>query len=127
MVDLNHDIKELLEDLAPLRLQFPDIKSTFPRFSLFGVNNSSNLILDGIERLSYIVLQIDAWDTAANGNTRQDCEQLAIQASDRMIAQGWKRDKATPFKDPSGLHRTLMQFSGFVDNVTGAVYQNSRF
>ncbi|SHI25017.1 hypothetical protein SAMN02745823_03892 [Sporobacter termitidis DSM 10068] len=127
MVDLNHDIDELLNDIAPVQLQFPDTSQSFPLITLFGVDNSSNLILDGAERLSSIVLQLDAWDTSKNGNTRQRCNELAADVSARMIGRGWRRDQGREMRDPSGLHRYMMQFSGVVDNVTGAIYQKSRF
>lgn len=127
MIDLNHDIDLLLNDLAPVELQFPDTSSDLPMISLSSVGNASNLILDGVERLSYIVLQLDVWDTSANGNTRQTCNQLAASVSGRMLSHGWKRDNGKEMKDPSRMHRYMLQFSGYVDNITSAVYANSKF
>lgn len=126
MIDIDQDIKDLLSDIAPLQLQFPNSKSTFPMISLSGINNQSNLILDSVERLSRVVLQLDIWDTA-EANTIQRCKQKAADVNARMLSRGWKRDDGKAMEDPSGLHRYLMQFSGVIDNVTGAVYRNSKF
>lgn len=127
MIDLNKTIADLLKDLAPVQFQFPDTTQIFPRLTIFCINNQSTLIFDGSERLSAVTYQIDTWDTPKNGNTRQRCEQLAVNVSTRMLAQGWKRDRSADMRDPSGLHRTMMQFSGYVDNVTGTVYRASNF
>lgn len=123
MIDLNQDIADLLSSIATVRPAFPHKGSTFPMISLTEINNSSNLILSGTERLSDVAYQIDVWDTPENGNTREQCEQLSIQVSAKMISAGFKRDTAKFIDDPSGLHRKMMQFSGAADNENKKVYR----
>lgn len=124
MVDLNTAVAALLSDLVDgnVSLQFPDTKSAFPCISLSVVSNQSQLILDRVERLSFVSYQIDVWTDPQADKTRQQCEELAVSVSAAMLVAGWKRDNARPMRDPSGLRRSMLQFSGYVDNVTGKIY-----
>lgn len=125
MIDLNTFVFNLISDLATTELSFPDTfkGKALPLITITDLNNSSNLITDGEERLSAISYQIDVWDKSDNGNTRSVCELLATQVSDRFISAGFIRSGAHYIKDPSGLHRKTMTFNGFLDVKSNIIYR----
>lgn len=122
MVDLNSVIIQALQKVAPARQGFgPSPPSRFPMISVLEIANTSVLILDGEDRLSRIAYQVDVWD---NGSTRQRCEQTAAAASAVLVRMGFGRDSAQTMKDPSGLHRKCMRFSGRVDEKDLMIYRS---
>lgn len=124
MIDMNKWTAALLKDVCTVQSIFPETSSAFPYVSLIEINNSSAAILDGEERYSRYDCQIDVWDTAKNGRSPLRCTQLATQVNSTMISAGFKRGTGKLKKDPSsGLHRYMMQFTGWVDNVTQKVYR----
>jgi hypothetical protein len=125
MTDMNLRIDNLVSDLATTELGFPDTfkGKSLPLITITDLDNNSNLILDGEERLSAISYQIDIWDSSDNGKTRHTCEQLAAQISSRLISVNFTRSGAHYIKDPSGLHRKTMTFNGFLDTHTNIIYR----
>lgn len=123
MIDINKEVATLLKDIATVQLAFPEVNSKFPYVSLTEVTNSSAAILNGKERYTRYECQIDVWDTSKNGRSPARCVQIAQQISDAMIAAGFNRGTGKLMKDPSELHRYMMQFTGWVDTKTKKVYR----
>jgi hypothetical protein len=123
VVDINNEVATLLKDIATVQLAFPEINSQFPYVSLTEVTNSSAAVLNGKERYTRYECQIDVWDTTKNGRSPARCVQLAGQICDAMISAGFNRGTGKLMKDPSGLHRYMMQFTGWVDNDQIRVYR----
>lgn len=123
MIDMNKEVAELLKDVCRVQLAFPEINSVFPYVSLTEIGNSSAAVLNGEERYSRYECQLDVWDTNANGNSPARCTQLAAQLSEVMIAAGFSRGAGKLMKDPSGLHRHMSPFIGWVDNFEKKVYR----
>lgn len=123
MIDMNREVAGLLEDICTVQPAFPEIDSKFPYVSLMEIGNSSAAILNNEERYSRYECQIDVWDTTACGNSPARCSQLAGQVSGKMISAGFSRGAGKLIKDPSGLHRYMMGFTGWVDNIEKKVYR----
>jgi hypothetical protein len=123
MIDMNKEVAALLKDIIVVQLTFPELNSSFPYTSLTEINNSSAAVLNGTERYSRYECQIDVWDTSKSGRSPSRCAQLAGQISAAMISAGFKRGNAKLTKDPSGLHRYMMMFTGWVDNIEKKVYR----
>lgn len=123
MIDMNREVAGLLKDISTVQSAFPEINSSFPYVSLTEINNSSAAVLSGEERYSHYECQIDVWDTAKNGRSPMRCSQLAGQISAAMVKAGFNRGNAKLMKDPGGLHRYMMQFTGWVDNLEKKVYR----
>lgn len=123
MIDLNREVAALLKSICTVQPAFPEINSDFPYVSLTEIGNSSAAVLNGEERYSRYECQIDVWDTAKNGRSPSRCAQLAGQISAAMISAGFSRGNAKLMKDPGGLHRYMMQFTGWVDNKEKKVYR----
>lgn len=123
MIDMNREVAGLLKDISTVQSAFPEVNSSFPYVSLTEINNSTATVLSGEERYSRYECQIDVWDTAKNGRSPARCSQLAGQISTDMIGAGFSRGNAKLMKDPSGLHRYMMQFTGWIDNFEKKVYR----
>ena len=123
MIDMNREVADLLKNICTVQLAFPGINSDFPYVSLSEIGNSSAAVLSGEERYSRYECQLDVWDTAAGGNSPARCAQLAGQVSTAMIAAGFSRSAGKLMKDPSGLHRYILDFTGWVDNIEKKVYR----
>lgn len=123
MIDMNKEVADLLKDVCTVQLAFPAVNSAFPYVSLTEIGNSSAAVLNGEERYSRYECQLDVWDTATAGRSPSRCAQLAAQISTVMIAAGFSRGSAKLMKDPSGLHRYMMSFTGWVDNIEKKVYR----
>ena len=123
MIDMNPEVADLLKEICTVQPAFPEIDSAFPYVSLTEIGNSSAAVLNGEERYSRYECQIDVWDSAASGNSPARCAQLAGQVSDAMITAGFSRGAGKLMKDPSGLHRYMMLFTGWVDNKEKKVYR----
>lgn len=123
MIDMNKEVSALLKDTCKLQLAFPEINSRFPYVSITEIGNSSAAVLNGEERYSRYECQLDVWDASTNGNSPARCSQLSGKVSTVMIAAGFSRGVGKLMKDPSGLHRYMMSFTGWVDNVEKKVYR----
>jgi len=104
MMDMNKEVAAVLKDICTVQLAFPEVNSEFPYVSLSEC-------------------QLDVWDTAENGSTPERCVKLAGTVSDTMISAGFTRVAGKLMKDPSGLHRYMMGFTGWVDNKTKTIYR----
>lgn len=122
MIDPNKPIAAIVSPVCPnVELGWPKGSPSFPLVTVSVIGNSSEVVLDGRERFSGIVVQLDVWD---NEPTRERCEQVACAVSDRMTAAGFIRQSA-PDIEEDGLHRVCMTFRGTVDTETFEVYENS--
>lgn len=122
MIDMNREVAGLLKGICTVQLTFPEIDSVFPYVSLTEIDNSSAAVLNGAERYSRYECQLDVWDTAENGSSPERCSKLAEQISSAMISAGFSRGVGKLMKDPSGLHRYILDFTGWVDNKEKKVY-----
>lgn len=122
MIDPNKPIAQLISPVCPnVELSFPKGQPSFPLTTITVIDNNSEVVLDGAERFSGIVVQLDVWDDQP---TRERCEQVACAVSDRMIAAGFIRQSSPDLKEDS-LQRVCMTFRGTVDNKTYEVYARS--
>lgn len=123
MIDMNKEVAALLKDICTVQSAFPEINSDFPYVSLAEIGNSTAAVLNNEERYSRYECQIDVWDTAKNGRSPSRCAQLAQQVSAAMVRAGFNRGNAKLLKDPGGLHRYMLPFTGWVDNIEKKVYR----
>lgn len=122
MMDMNKEVAAVLKDICTVQLAFPEVNSEFPYVSLSEIGNTAAAILDSKERYSRYECQLDVWDTA-DGRTPARCMQLAGTVSEAMISAGFTRVTGKLMHDPSGLHRYMMGFTGWVDNKTKTIYR----
>lgn len=122
MVDMNVEVAALLKPACNVQLAFPSTDANFPCVSLSEIGNTAAAILDSQERYSRYECQLDVWDTA-DGRTPARCMQLAGTVSEAMISAGFTRVTGKLMHDPSGLHRYMMGFTGWVDNKTKTIYR----
>lgn len=122
MIDMNREVAALLKDICTVQMAFLEVNSEFPYVSLSEIGNAAAAILDSQERYSRYECQLDVWDTA-DGRTPARCMQLAGAVSEAMISAGFTRVTGKLMHDPSGLHRYMMGFTGWVDNKTKTIYR----
>ena len=123
MIDMNKAVADLLKPVCNVQVTFPETDSEFPYVSLSEIGNTAAAILDSEERYSRYECQLDVWDTTKNGNTPERCVQLAETVSEAMVTVGFTRVTGKLMHDPSGLHRYMMGFTGWVDNKTKTIYR----
>lgn len=120
MIDCIPVIAGWLKDIGRVEIQFPSANSKFPVITVIEIYNSSDVVLNGIERLGSHSYQIDVWD---KGTNRKRCEQIAAEVSKTMVAHGLSRSVCQSIEDGSGLHRKIMQFDCKIDEKTLNVYR----
>jgi hypothetical protein len=123
MIDMNPEIAGLVKDICTLQFEFPEVNSTFPYVSLTEIGNSTAAVVNGEERYIRYDGQLDVWDTAKNGRSASRCMQLATKLGNAIVLAGFDRGQARLIKDPSGLHRCMIPFHGWVDTKTKKVYR----
>ena len=64
MVDIIPTVADLLSEICPVELQFPNKSAEFPLITICEIANQSDTVLDGTERLSVISVQADVWDNS---------------------------------------------------------------
>lgn len=116
MIDINKEIKELLEDICYVDLQYPDTPEAKEMLVIQEIMNESDIIIEGIEKMSYIGYQIDACAKSA-----LRCNEIACEASRRMLEAGFHRDGSVASFD--GNKRKVMRFSALIDTSTYQVYR----
>lgn len=122
MIDPNKPIEHIILSACPnVELTFPRGQPEFPLATFKVIGNSSEVVLDGRERFSGLLIQIDIWD---NSTTRERCEETACAVSDAMVAAGFIRTGADNI-DEKHLYRKTMTFRGTVDTKTGMIYERS--
>lgn len=115
MTDINPLMNEILSEFADVSDEFPDTESRFPLVTVVEVSSISERIIDGVETLSDIVFQIDVWDKRTDEiQTRQRCEKISSDVSEKLIETGFKRIFAQGINE-NGLFRKCMRFSGQID------------
>ena len=122
MIDPNKAIAQLIAPVCPnVELSFPKGCPEFPLTTVSVTTNRSEVVLDGRERYSGLVIQLDVWD---NEPTRERCYRTACAISERMLYAGFTREN-TPDIEEDHLHRVSMTFRGTIDNKTFEVYERS--
>lgn len=114
MVDLHVTIYNLLKEIAPVSLEFPDTGAAFPLITITEVTNTSGLIVDGQEHITDVTYQLDVWDNYAD---RGRCEYIANEVNNVMVQHRFQRVLGRGFRDASGLHRKMMYFKTRAINV----------
>lgn len=107
MVDLNVAVYNLLKDIAPVSLEFPDAKAKFPLITITEVSNTECFTVEGREHITEATYQLDVWDNYAD---RSRCEAIANQVNSVMVQNHFRRVQGRGFRDVSGLHRKMMYF-----------------
>lgn len=121
MVDLHPILADMLSDVARVELSFPDAKADLPLITLTELSSSSDLILDGEERLQGTDWQIDVWDS---GDTPEHCEQIAFKVDKIMIAAGFTRYFGQQLRDPAIPQRKCLRYRGQLDTKTYYMYRS---
>lgn len=80
--------------------------------------NVSALVLEGKERLSDVVFQLDVWDNSAD---RKRTEKIAAEADKLMLAAGFRRTAGHTVKEKN-LQRKTMRYAGKIDSDNFRVY-----
>lgn len=119
MIDLNTIIPALITDITTVYLGFPKTKPDFPCAIFTIINNMSDTVLSGVERLSSTAFQIDVYDDSINAQTASD---LANDISARIIANGFSRVSCMLIPEGTA-HRITMRFAGKIDTADGMVYR----
>ena len=114
MVDMNQGVAKLLCSAGRVELEFPDTSADFPVITISEVTSLSDYEVENVERISDVTYQVDVWD---NGRNRKRCEEISVEVSRLMTAEGFTRVAGRGFRDPSGLHRKMMQFRGKFINL----------
>lgn len=114
MVDLNVAIYNLLKEIAPVSLEFPDTGAKFPLITITEVTNTSGVIVEGREHTTDATYQLDVWDNSVD---RSRCEYIANKVNNVMVQHHFTRVLGRGFRDTSGLHRKMMYFKTSAINV----------
>ena len=119
MLDVNIIIPPMVEDIAALEPQFPEIVPGFPLVILTPLDVGSGAIVSGEERLAAVSFQIDVYDTDL-----QRCTETALRLSARLISRGFVRNYGADIKEER-LHRRTLTFGGAIDEHTGQIYRRN--
>ena len=119
MLDINIIIPPMVEDIAALEPQFPEIVPGFPLAILTPLDVGSGAIVSGEERLAAVSFQIDVYDTKL-----QRCTGTALALSARLISRGFVRNSGADIRE-DGLHRRTLTFSAAIDEHTGQIYRRN--
>lgn len=125
MLDVNIIIPPMVEDIAALEPQFPEIVPDFsqatvaPLAILTPLDVGSGAIVSGEERLAAVSFQIDVYDT-----NLQRCTGTALALSARLISRGFVRNSGADIRE-NGLHRRTLTFSAAIDEHTGQIYRRN--
>ena len=125
MLDVNIIIPPMVEDIAVLEPQFPEIVPDFsqatvaPLAILTPLDVGSGAIVSGEERLAAVSFQIDVYDT-----NLQRCTGTALALSARLISRGFVRNSGADIRE-NGLHRRTLTFSATIDEHTGQIYRRN--
>lgn len=125
MLDVNIIIPPMVEDIAALEPQFPEIVPDFsqatvaPLAILTPLDVGSGAIVSGEERLAAVSFQIDVYDT-----NLQRCTGTALALSARLISRGFVRNSGADIRE-NGLHRRTLTFSATIDEHTGQIYRRN--
>ncbi len=114
MVDLNRPVFLMLKDLAKVQQEFPGTDSVFPVITINEINNTDYYNIENAEVASDVTFQVDVWD---NGDTRENCENLAIEVSKVLTENSFRRTSSKSLKDESGLNRKMMYFNIKIINL----------
>ncbi len=111
MVDIKPWIAAILKDLAPVELSFARIGQKLPVICLTETGGSAEAVLNGQERISRIVVQLDLY-----ARTAQETETLALQVSARLTAAGLRRSFSQLLTDGE-IPRRCMRFTCGIDET----------
>lgn len=117
MLDVNVLVPPLVEDIAALEPQFPQIVPEFPVAVLTPIDVGSGVIISGEERLAAVSFQIDVYDTDL-----RRCSETAIKISERLVGRGFVRGSGADIAE-DGLRRRMLTFSAMIDEHTGLIYR----
>jgi hypothetical protein len=111
MVDILPFVAGILKETgAQIEIAENDFTASFPLITLLEVGNSSDVITDGKEQFSGIVIQIDNYDMAPEKVTS-----LSGAISVLMLQNGFRRGSGQLMKE-DGIWRYYCTYSCYVDS-----------
>lgn len=119
MVDLNKIIPPMVEDIARLEAQFPNIAAKFPIVIFTPFDNGAEVILNGRERYTNAAFQLDIYD---NSKTEARAQELAADLTERLTSRGFKRGSGAHIKE-NGLFRRTLYFTALIDEKDKIIYR----
>lgn len=123
MRDLKKQLAQQIEKaVVPVRVELPNPNKqtpiSLPVCTLQEIANESRLVLEGEERLSQLVYQLDMYHSTAEG-----CEQLCQAVNAVMLKAGFTRSGGMVEYRSRGSTRRTMRFSGVLDEKTNQIYK----
>lgn len=111
MLDIKPFIAEKLEGAARIELSFSDNEKTPPLICLSETENSSEIVINGEDRVSKITVQLDIY-----ARTAGELEQLAAEVNRSLLTAGLTRSFAETIYGED-LPRKKMRYSCRVDEI----------
>lgn len=115
MVDIKPQIAALLENEASIGLSYNRNENPLPFICLTETDNSARIVINGQDRVSSIVIQLDLY-----GETAKETEELAARVSALLTENGGKRSFSQLITDER-TPRRCMRFTFFADEAEGRI------
>ena len=115
MVDIKPQIAALLENKAEIGLSYNRNENRLPFICLTETDNSARIVINGSDRVSSIVIQLDVY-----GETPKQTEELAAEVSALLTGKGGKRSFSQLITDEK-VPRRCMRFTFFADEAEGRI------
>lgn len=111
MLDIKPFIADKLENVARVELSYSDNEKSPPLISISETENSSEIVINGEDRVSKITVQLDIY-----AKTAGELEQLATEVNKRLLTAGLTRSFAETIYSEE-VPRKKMRYSCRVDEV----------
>lgn len=111
MLDIKPFIAEKLTGTAAVELSYTDGEKTSPLICLSETENSSEIVINGEERVSKITVQLDVY-----AQTAYELEQLTAEVNGKLIAAGLTRSYSETIYGEK-LPRKKMRYICRVDEI----------
>jgi hypothetical protein len=116
MINIKPQILALLKTIPSVEVTyfFPESFAVLPAISYYELSNTTAQKSDGLEYLSEIHIQVDAWAKTSSGTS-----DLAVKIDDLMISKGFYREMAMDlYEQVTKIHHKTMRYKGVINNKT---------
>ena len=116
MIDLFPFIVEKLGNLATIGEESPDINTIMPYIAFSTIDDISDTVIDGVERLNSKIIQLECFHSS-----RAEAQVLSESVNAIMLSCGFKR-AGGPDRKYGEIYSKIMRFTGRIDEKTKIIH-----
>lgn len=116
MIDLFPFIVEKLKHLATIDEESPDIDTVMPYIAFSTIDDTSDIVIDGVERLNGKIIQLECFH-----NSRVEAQVLSESVNAVLLSCGFKRTGG-PDRKYGDIYSKIMRFTGRIDEKTKIIH-----